>query len=86
MALISIQIPDDKLNMVVGHIGVALNYQTNVAGPNNTTIPNPETRGQFIRKHMAQYAKALAVRGARMDAERVAGDAAQSTINAINIS
>lgn len=81
MATISLDIPDAKLSTIVLHASNTLGYQTTVNGS-----PNPETRGQFVKRRMAMQLKAWAVQGAKDAATKTASDAASAEITPINIS
>lgn len=80
MATISLDIPDAKLSTIVLNASIALGYQPTING-----VANPETRGQFVKRKMAQQLKSWAIQGARDTASKTAGDTAQADIDPISI-
>ena len=66
MATISITIPDDKIEDVKSAFADAYGYQAEIEEiiddePTGNMIPNPETKAQFAKRQVAQYAKSIYV-------------------------
>jgi len=75
MATITINIPVDKEDWVLNGLALRYNYTDNVANPsfnnelpedpitNPTTIPNPETKAQFVKARLIDHMKVEATQG-----------------------
>jgi hypothetical protein len=81
MAQISIDIPDAKAQQALNAACAAINYQAQL--PDGT--PNPQTKAQAVKQHLAEYLKALVRKGAGDAAAIAARDAAQADVEGITI-
>lgn len=74
MATITISIPDAAVTRVTDAFTKQFAYQDTIPDPNNpgATIPNPETKAQFVQRMIRNYIKEVV---ASYEA-RVAGDTA----------
>src|SRR5512143_1305688 len=62
MATITVTIPDDKLARVIDGVAAAGGYQENIRQPDGSTIPNPETKGQFVKRMVVRWVKSMVLR------------------------
>lgn len=59
MANITLTIPDAQLARVVSAFSIAYGYQDTIPGatPADPPVPNPETRAQFMRRHIMEFVR-----------------------------
>lgn len=54
---ITITIPDNMVTRVIDGVAGQNNYQETVQDDDGYEIPNPETKGQFVKRMVRQYLK-----------------------------
>lgn len=87
MATIALNIPDDKITVVVNHAARALHYPAQVSSADGQSmIANPETKAQFVRRMLAAYLRSLVAQGARAVAVESAQSEADAGVAGITIS
>jgi hypothetical protein len=63
MAQLIINIPDAQLPRTLNGLGEFFGYTANIQQSDGTTIPNPESRTNFIRRMLTIYIKEAVLRG-----------------------
>ena len=78
MAKIEFNIPDGKLSKYVGFLSRNWGYQDEVPDPENEgeKIPNPQSKGDFVKEHIADWIKAVLKARIKYEAEATAGETA----------
>ena len=75
MASLSFSIPDGMVTRVEDAFAAVYGYQPQILDPNNpgATVPNPQTKQQFVRERLRQYTKETV---AQHEAGKASADAA----------
>lgn len=80
---LTITIPDPIATRVINAFSNRFGYTPTIADPNNPggTIPNPQTRTQFVKNYFATYIKGVVV---DFEADAAGKQARQSTLSQSN--
>lgn len=82
MANITIPIPDAQMQRVSDAFTKQFGYQDMIPDPNDPTktLPNPETKQQFVQRMMRAYIKDIVAGYEGMQANQTAAQAARDAI------
>jgi len=90
MAIIRLDIPDNRLAALIAAFALVYHYKDmiqNPANPEVEMIPNPETKPMFAKRKIAEYLKEIYVAGKTQteldDAKKAAILAARAEIDAV---
>jgi hypothetical protein len=81
MATITITIPDKSIDRVTDGFCYKYSYSPLVYDANGKSIPNPETKSQFMRRKVVEYIKSGAVEITSLPAAETARKSAADKAN-----
>ena len=59
MATITLNIPADKIQLIIDSFCNTQGYQEEIEGEGGEMIPNPETKAQFSKRMVIKYVKGI---------------------------
>lgn len=85
MAVISLTIPNDKIDRITTAFCAEYGYQETITNPDGTTSPNPETKAAFTKRMVIQHVRQVT---SNFEANIAAGTArktVETDVSGINI-
>jgi len=86
MAQIVITIPDEKVQEALLRVSTSMGYADNILDENGNSIPNPQTRAQFVKSEIIRHLKRLAKNAIQAEAEQGLSTQADTDTDALGIS